>query len=551
MTHGSRDDARSRLAIGPAELAALHPPPVRPGGRGLLEGFTLGPYRLGALLGAGGMAEVYRATPTGGGPDVAVKVLRGAGLLDEEARRRFRREARVVATVSDPHVVPVLDAGERDGTCWLAMPLVDGESLHRWVAANGPLPWRLALRVIGQAARGLAAVHQSCIVHRDVKPANLLLSREGRVRLADFGVASDGGGTGPLTCTGQALGTPSFMSPEQCTGGAADARSDLYSLGATLFFCLTGRPPFGPAPGEDSHGHGGPLGLLERHVRAPAPAVDAVNRAVPHALARAVAKCLEKRPGARYQTAAAFLDDCVAVLEGRTPSLASGDDTSVVLTRALGSADVPDDVVDTCLGEQAAARARGELPPPLGALLARRGVLPLSRRPARGAPSVPLHCAGCGPGEVPLALGHPVPRCPGCGGPVAARPGVTVAAAGPWLLLAPPDGGDDVGATVVALVADAVATGFLGAAVDLSAIERLSAEQTTWLTDACEVLLAGGGDLALLVPRPRDRDFLAAVGVDQYAWVVPDRDALLRLRPAPDLPAPMPRVAREEPTPVA
>ncbi len=530
------------FSIAPAEVAALRAPGPRPQGRGVLHGLRLGPWRLADLLGAGGAGEVYRATgheAIARAGDVAVKVLRAGVSPAPRAVARFLREGRVARGLTHPNVVRVLEAGHEGGAFFLAMELVPGESLHRWAEANGPLPWRLAARVVGQAALGLDEAHRNGVVHRDVKPGNLLLTRDGVVKIADFGLATDPGGTGSLTMTGQVLGTPAFMSPEQCTGGVTDARSDLYSLGATLFFLVAARPPFAAE---------GPLGLLEKQVREPAPAADRANPDVPRAVARVVAKLLAKRPESRYQSAAALADDLAALLEGREPRFAPGDETTAVVTRALAEDRVPDEAVVACLAEQEAARARGEETPPLGEILVRRGLVPVRRAPPARREPVPLECRGCG--AAVDWVGATVPRCPECRGALAARGGILVEEAGGRLVLSlAPDGPDgpnpEGGRAVLDLLAAAIGAGTRDAVVDLGPVGRLAQEHTLWMTDAFEMLLAEGGTLALVVPSERAREFLRSVGVDQYARVVATRSAL-----APGAPSSRPAVPREEPTPV-
>ncbi|MHC5020982.1 MAG: serine/threonine-protein kinase [Planctomycetota bacterium] len=526
------------LAIAPEEFDALQAPAPAAAGPGLCAGLTVGPYRLEQCIGAGGMGEVYRAVRLDDDRPAAVKVLRGAPWLNGggdgggDALERFRREARIARAIDHPNVVGVRDVGEHNGTWWLGMDLISGRSLHAWVAANGPLPWRLALRAAAQAACGLQAAHDNCIVHRDVKPANLLVGPDGRVRLADFGIAWDPDAGARLTLTGQALGTPAFMSPEQCTGRPADARSDLYSLGATLFFCVTARAPF-----LSDAGH---LTLFEQQVRHAAPRADRLNPGLPVAVGRVIAKCLSKPPSARYQSAAAFVADCTAILAGQAPALRDGDDTSVLYTRAFLESDVRDTAVERCIAEQEAASARGERPAPLGELLARTGAVafrPSAQKVAARTDGA-LHCAECGTAAGGSEAWPPGP-CTVCNGVLLTDTGVAVGEAFGRVCLVP--GGTQARsapactADLLPLLGVAVQSGAPHVAVDCTPLGRLDAEHAVWIAEAVELVLAEGGSLALIVPDERARQLLTTVGVDQYARVVETRLALSTARP--DAPA--------------
>jgi len=223
----------------------------------------LGPYDLLDELGRGGMGIVYRARHRELGREVALKTLL-PGFADRIDLARFEREARAASGLADPHVVRVLDFGRDAGVVYLAMELVPGESLQRRVERTGPLPSDRAAWIAAQVARGLAAAHARGLIHRDVKPANVLLRGEDEALLADFGLAKDlAAGGERLTATGELLGTPAYMAPEQALGGPVDARTDVYGVAATLYFALTGRPP---------HQQATAIGTLESiATRAPTP----------------------------------------------------------------------------------------------------------------------------------------------------------------------------------------------------------------------------------------------------------------------------------------
>jgi serine/threonine protein kinase/Tol biopolymer transport system component len=204
---------------------------------------ALGPYRLLSRLGAGGMAIVWRAVDTRLGRTVAVKLLSPDLTRDLTARARFQQEARAASALEHPNICTIFDVGETaDGRLYLAMPCYEGETLRQRIE-EGPLPLAEALDIAAQVARGLAKAHRHGIVHRDIKPANLMLTPDGVVKILDFGIAKLTGATG-LTRAGMAVGTPTYMAPEQMLGDEVDARTDLWSLGVVLYEMLAGRRPF-------------------------------------------------------------------------------------------------------------------------------------------------------------------------------------------------------------------------------------------------------------------------------------------------------------------
>jgi len=209
------------------------------------------------------MGEVFRATDEQLGRTVAVKVLRPSD-RDPRAAERFHREARAAARLSDPHVVSVYDFGRLDDGFFLVMELVEGRTVGDELAQHGPLPKDRAIDIVEQAAEGLVAAHRENVVHRDVKPGNLLLATDGTVKVADFGIAHlPGDGSSTLTGTGQIIGSTHYLAPERATGGLAGKPSDVYSLGCVLYQLVTGRPPY-----QADH----PTAILYQHVdTAPAP----------------------------------------------------------------------------------------------------------------------------------------------------------------------------------------------------------------------------------------------------------------------------------------
>ena len=253
-------------------------------------------YEVRSQLGRGGFATVYAAFDRQLKREVAIKVLR-AELEAPVFRERFRREAEAVAQLRHPHIVPIYAVGEADGLAWLIMPHIRGESLQQRIEREGKLPIDDATRILRDAAGALAAAHRSGILHRDIKPDNIMLDGpEGHVLLMDFGIAKAlGGGDTAVTATGMIVGTPQYMSPEQATGDKTiDARSDIYSLGVVGFQMIAGAPPFS-APNI-------PM-LIMKHIAELPPPLRSLRRDCPAALESVIARCLEKEPDKRWTSA--------------------------------------------------------------------------------------------------------------------------------------------------------------------------------------------------------------------------------------------------------
>ncbi|NGY62484.1 serine/threonine protein kinase [Lentzea sp. NEAU-D13] len=258
---------------------------------------TFGPYRIEQLLGRGGMGEVHRAYDTVHDRFVALKRLSTGHHSDEEYRARFRREARIVARLREPHVIPIHAYGEIDGRLYLDMRLVEGADLSDVIREGAVEPAR-AVRIVEQVASALDAAHADGLVHRDVKPSNILVTAGDFVYLVDFGIARSvsPSATG-LTAAGSVVGTLDYMAPERFEGGPVDGRADVYALACVLFACLAGRRPF-TADGTAAQ--------IWAHLYVEPPKPSALNPAVPAAFDEVIAKGMAKNPADRYATAGAF-----------------------------------------------------------------------------------------------------------------------------------------------------------------------------------------------------------------------------------------------------
>ena len=303
-----------RIATGADEEAA----PVDESGPAPLEaGTAVGRYRIEACLGAGAMGIVYAAEDTVLGRRVALKFLRAVdrGADGEGRRARLAREARVMARLSHPNVVGIYDLGQHEGRLFVAMELVEGSTLEAWRAAS-PRKSRAILEAFIAAGRGLAAAHAAGVVHRDFKPANVLVADDGRVRVTDFGLARsheegpslprsgpDGAETLTVTRADAILGTPAYMSPEQLRGGRATERSDQFSFAVSLYEALHGRRPF----------DGETLGALAAAIDAGPARAPGSEARIPGGVRRALVRALSARPEDRF----ASMSDLVSVLERR------------------------------------------------------------------------------------------------------------------------------------------------------------------------------------------------------------------------------------------
>ena len=280
-------------------------------------GAQIASYQLEEEIGRGGMAVVYRARDVRLDRWVALKVLALDYAQDEAFRQRFIRESRTAASVDHPNIIPIFDAGEAGGVLYIAMRYVAGQDVHSLLHSAGPLPVARALSIVGQVASALDAAHACGLVHRDVKPANMLLGgvadtgRPDHVYLSDFGISKQLNATSSLTMTGQVLGTLNYLAPEQIEGRQVDGRSDAYALACTAFELLAGAPPFR----RDEN-----MAVMWAQLNAAPPALTSLRPGLPPAVDRVLTRGLAKSPAERFASCVAFSaalhQACAPVLDG-------------------------------------------------------------------------------------------------------------------------------------------------------------------------------------------------------------------------------------------
>ncbi len=277
-------------------------------------------YELNHLIARGGMAEVYRAHDRLLDRPVALKVLFPELSVDRSFVERFRREAQAAANLSHPNIVPVFDWGEDTGTYFIVMEYIDGRPLSSILKSAGPLSAERTADIGAHVAAALGYAHKHGVIHRDVKPGNVLITDDGHVKVTDFGIARAINTEESLTQTGAVMGTATYFSPEQAEGLGVDARSDIYSLGVVLFEMVTGRPPF---LGES------PVAVASKHVRDHPPAPRELNPQIPPTFEAIILKSMAKEPAHRYATAEDLRADLLRFNEGRSV-LAMEDTTTMI-----------------------------------------------------------------------------------------------------------------------------------------------------------------------------------------------------------------------------
>ena len=282
-------------------------------------------YRVLRRVGGGGMAHVYRAEHAQLERPLVLKVLHAHLARDEEMRVRFRREAEAACQLQHPNICPIVDYGEAGNTVYIVMPFLAGGSLADVLARDRSVAHAPSAAITAQVATALDYAHRRGVVHRDVKPDNILFDEDGHALVTDFGIAT-ARFHGRLTNTGRAMGTPHYMSPEQAMGKMVDGRSDVYALGVMLYEMILGIPPF---DGADSYSVG------YKHVHEQPVAPDQVDSRTPPALNAIIMRCLAKTPADRYQRGNDLADALLATLR---PTEAAAELRSAWLSRRSGSA---------------------------------------------------------------------------------------------------------------------------------------------------------------------------------------------------------------------
>src|SRR5437868_6587910 len=281
-----------------------------------------GRYRIMRKLGSGGMANVYLAEDQELGRRVAIKILNDRHAGDEQFIERFRREAKNAAALSHPNIVSIYDRGEAEGTYYIAMEYLDGRSLKELIVSRGPAPVNVAIDYVRQILAALRFAHRHGIVHRDIKPHNVLVDAEGRLKVTDFGIAR--AGVSQMTEAGSIIGTAQYLSPEQAKGAPVDQTSDLYSVGVVLYELLTGVVPFsGDTPVEIAMKHLSTLPVPPSEKRG----------AIPRDLDLTVLRALAKDPAERYQSAEEMDADLERVLRGAAVSPATEEAATAIISR--------------------------------------------------------------------------------------------------------------------------------------------------------------------------------------------------------------------------
>jgi eukaryotic-like serine/threonine-protein kinase len=317
----------------------------------LIDTLFDGRYRVQRKLGAGGMADVYLAEDQELGRRVAIKILNGRHANDAQFIERFRREAKNAAALNHPNIVSIYDRGEAEDTYYIAMEFLDGRTLKELIVGRGAAPVNVAIEYARQILSALRFAHRHGIVHRDIKPHNVLVDSDGRVKVTDFGIAR--AGTSQMTETGSIVGTAQYLSPEQAKGGEVDPRSDLYSLGVVLYELLTGKTPF---DGET------PVEIAMKHLSTTPKPPSKLRPDVPPELDMVVLRALAKNPDDRYQTADEMEADLERVARGARVAAATIDTATQVMSRPAVAAAAASATAATMIAPPPSSAA-GAVPP--------------------------------------------------------------------------------------------------------------------------------------------------------------------------------------------
>ena len=290
-------------------------------------------YEIISQTGVGGMATVYTARDNVLNRKVAIKVLKDEFTTDEEFVKRFNSEAQAAASLSHPNIVSIYDVGNEDGIYYIVMELVRGKTLKQIITEEGALPWKWSVNIAMQIASALETAHKNNIVHRDIKPHNIIITEDGVAKVTDFGIAKAVSNS-TITAFGTTIGSVHYFSPEQAKGGYTDAKSDIYSLGVVMYEMLTGRVPF------DSDTS---VSVALKHMQEPPVPPMEINDNIPQAVNDIILKAMEKEPMARYQTATAMMRDLSRALKDPEGEFVEEENFDDGLTRRMGA--ITDDML--------------------------------------------------------------------------------------------------------------------------------------------------------------------------------------------------------------
>ena len=325
--------------------------------KGDLVGATLGDFTIERLLGRGGMGEVYLARQKSLGRQVALKVLRPDLVANPTTVARFKTEARAAARISHPNIVHIYAFDSVGDVRFIAMEYAPGINLREYLSKHGKLPLSVAMPIMLQTARAVGAAADRGLVHRDIKPENILLTKNQLIKVADFGLCHDQEDHSNLTKPGTTMGTPLYMSPEQCQGKALDHRSDFYSLGVTYFHMLAGEPPFQ----SDL-----PLALALKHINEPPPDLGLARPDLPPELIATVMRLLSKSPADRHQNAAELIDDLERIQRGGVSTQAATFGAEGAISGAVAAGKPALSASSTFAGSVVVNKAPAPLEPVLG-----------------------------------------------------------------------------------------------------------------------------------------------------------------------------------------
>lgn len=320
-----------------------------------LAGIQLGPYQVMEAFGEGGMATIYKGYQPSMERYVALKVLPRKLAESPEFVGRFKQEAKMLANLMHPHILPVFDYGDAQGYTYIVMPLVSGGTLAQRMSGGRPIPMAEIVVMMSQVGSALGYAHSRGLVHRDIKPSNVLIDENGNCLLTDFGIAKLYEANSGFTNTGALVGTPSYMSPEQAKGVSIDYRSDIYSLGVILYEMATGRVPYQAET---------PIAVAIKHIQDPLPLPKIVNPGMPDYLERIIVKALAKNPENRYQSAGALVEALQAMERGNMPDMAPVQNSTLIMEGGLSGVSEPSNGSASSSSVSAPPQQPTKTPPP-------------------------------------------------------------------------------------------------------------------------------------------------------------------------------------------